>query len=110
MKITQDQSADVSVLSLKGDLTAEFCDLFRSTAMGRIENDARDFVLNLKQTDFIDSQGLETLLWLQDVCDEQLGQVRLAAPSDNIRTILTITRLASRFEVHDDVDKAMKSL
>ena len=70
----------------------------------------RDFVLDLESLDFIDSRGLETLLWLQDKCNEMLGQVRLAGCPDHIYKVLEVTRLNTRFECHPDVDTAVTSL
>ena len=38
-----------------------------------------DFVLDLEKCPFIDSEGLETLLWLKRRCEELFGQVKLAS-------------------------------
>jgi len=111
MKLTFDDHDQMSVANVKGDLTGEYSDLVRKAALQRMEEQqVRDFVLNLEDTEFIDSQGLETLLWLQDTCGEHLGQVRLACVTEAVRTILEMTRLAARFDSHENVEAAMKSL
>jgi stage II sporulation protein AA (anti-sigma F factor antagonist) len=97
----------LTVMTVQGNLVA---DQMRKAVTGKLEAHTRDFVLDLTDMPFVDSQGLETLLWMQDQCADQLGQVQLAACQDTVQQILTITRLASRFDCHDDVEAAIKSL
>ena len=98
------------MVAIRGDLNAEECDTFRDEMSSRLEKDVRDFVLNLEETESIDSQGLEALLWLQDCCAERLGQVRLAHASPSLLEVLRVTRLAGRLDCHEDVDAAITSL
>lgn len=110
MKLTYKNNGAVTVLSIKGDLSVEETDRFQREMLQRIEENVRDFVLDLEALQFIDSSGLETLLWLQDKCRETLGQVRLASCPEHISKVLEVTRLAGRFDCHPDVDTAVKSL
>lgn len=110
MKLSHEDQHGLTVLTLKGELASNETDRFRRAALERIEARARDFVLDLSELDNIDSRGLESLLWLQEQCDERLGQVRLAACTDHINEILRMTRLDSRFERCDDVHSAIESL
>lgn len=110
MKISHEDKGPVTVLSINGDLSVDEADRFQREALQRIDHDIRDFVLNLESLDFIDSRGLESLLWLQDKCNELLGQVRLAACPAHIYKVLEVTRLNSRFDCHPDVDTAVDSL
>ncbi|MCE9590962.1 MAG: STAS domain-containing protein [Planctomycetes bacterium] len=110
MKLTHENYDQLSVLTLRGDMTAEATEEVRRSAQARFGENVHDFVIDLSGVEFVDSKGLETLLWLQEQCGERLGQVRLAAPADNVRKILEITRLSPRFDTHADVDSAIKSL
>jgi anti-sigma B factor antagonist len=110
MKITHENYDQLTVVALKGELTADHADRLRKLAEERLAAQARDFVLDVKEMDFVDSKGLETLLWLQERCGERLGQVRLAGATPNVEKCLTITRLSARFDRHADVDTAVKSL
>ncbi|MFN3168516.1 MAG: STAS domain-containing protein [Phycisphaeraceae bacterium] len=110
MKLSYEDKGPVTVLAIKGDLSVEETDRFQRETLQRMEEDVRDFVLDLASLDFIDSSGLETLLWLQDKCQELLGQVRLAACPEHISKVLEVTRLAGRFDCHPDVPAAVKSL
>lgn len=110
MKLTHQDEDGLTVLTLKGELNAAHADQFRLQTLERIDQEIRDFVLDLTAVDAIDSRGLETLLWLEDHVAERLGQVRLAGLSANVTQILEITRLAARFECHADVESAIASL
>ena len=110
MKLTHQDYDQITVLTVKGELEADETDRFRKAALERMDAKARDFVLDFQQLEHIDSRGLESLLWLQDQCAEQLGQVCLASVKDHINTVLEMTRLAARFDTHDSVESALKSL
>lgn len=110
MKLTHEDHHELTVLTLKGELASDESDRFRRAALERMDARVRDFVLDLEELDGVDSQGLESMLWLQEQCDERLGQVRLAACQDHMRDVLKMTRLDVRFECCDDVKTAIESL
>lgn len=110
MKISYQDNGPVSVLSITGDLSVDEANRFQREALQRMDQNVRDFVLDLESVDFIDSRGLESLLWLQDKCNELLGQVRLAACPEHIFKVLEVTRLNTRFDCHPDVATAVSSL
>lgn len=110
MKLSHEDQHELTVLTLKGDLASDETDRFRRAALERIDARTRDFVLDLESLDGVDSQGLESLLWLQEQCEERLGQVRLAGCQDHIHEVLKMTRLDNRFECCDDVESAIQSL
>lgn len=110
MKISYEDNGPVTVFSIAGDLSVDEADRFQREALQRFDQNVRDFVLDLESLDFIDSRGLETLLWLQEKCTELLGQIRLAGCPDHIYKVLEVTRLSTRFECHPDVDAAVSSL
>lgn len=110
MKIVRDNYDQHTVFTLRGEMTAETIDEFRKAALEEMDEKTRDFILDMSNVTFIDSKGLETLIWLHEQCIERLGQIRLAACPDNIRTILRITRLDDLLQACDDIDQAIKSL
>ena len=110
MKLTHENYDQLTVMVLHGEMTADQIDAFRKLAMERLEAQVRDFVLEISGVEFIDSKGLETVLWLQEQAGEKLGQVRFAAPTENVKKIFEMTRLAPRFDCHATVEAAIKSL
>jgi len=69
-----------------------------------------DFILDMSKCNFIDSEGLETLLSMKRRCEDMFGQVKLARLDENCKTILRLTRLEPRFQTHDDLDEALKTM
>lgn len=110
MKISYEDKGPVTVFSINGDLSIDEADRFQREALQRLDHNVRDFVIDLESLDFIDSRGLESLLWLQDKCNEMLGQVRLAACPEHIYKVLEVTRLSTRFDCHPDIEAAVTSL
>jgi anti-anti-sigma factor len=101
----------VCVMTLEADLTAAECGEIRKYIEQLIEKkQIVDFVVDFEKAGFIDSEGLETLLWLKRKAEDLFGQVKLAAIDENCRKILEITRLEHRFECHTDLPGALKTM
>jgi anti-anti-sigma factor len=69
-----------------------------------------DFVVDLEKTPFIDSAGLEALLWVKRKCEDVFGQLKLAGADENVKRILEVTRLSHRFQCVADVPTALKTM
>jgi anti-anti-sigma factor len=110
MNIRCEDYDHVTVVSIAGEFNAEGAEPFRQQIDERLQRKVRFFVIDLHQTTFVDSKGLETLLWVQEQCDERLGTVRLCNPDESCRKILQVTRLDSRFDVFADVAEAVKTM
>jgi anti-anti-sigma factor len=110
MNIRCEDYDHVTVVGLGGEFNSEATELFRKQIDERLQKKVRFFVIDLEQTTFIDSKGLESLLWVQQQCDENLGQVRLCKPDETCRKILQVTRLDGRFDVFADVTEAVKTM
>ncbi|NUQ65001.1 MAG: STAS domain-containing protein [Pirellulales bacterium] len=69
----------------------------------------RNVVVDLDNTEMLDSGALTALLDAQDALRGEAGQVKIAASNSVNRKILEITRLDQRLEVFDSVVDAVKS-
>ena len=110
MKLSYEDHDTITVLTVSGDLTTDQVDAFRRACQDRFFAGIRDVVLDIEHMTFVDSAGLETLLWAIEETAERSGQVRLVKPDDIVRKILEITRLEKRFDIHDSIESAAKSL
>lgn len=101
----------VCIMTLDGDFVAAETEAARKAIEEMIENRRIvDAVIDLEKVPFIDSQGLETLLWIKRRCEDLFGQVKLVGLDDNVKKILEITRLDHRFECHADLAGALKTM
>ena len=71
--------------------------------------DRQNVVLDLDNTEVLDSEGLETMLDLQKKLREASGDVKIATTNHSNRKIFEITRLDQQLEVFDSVVDAVKS-
>ena len=110
MKLSYEDHDTITVLTVSGDLASDQVDTFRRSCLDRFSNGIRDIVLDMEHLQSIDSAGLEALLWIVDEAADRGGQLRLVNPDHNIRKILEITRLERRFDIHDTIESAAKSL
>ena len=110
MKCSAEQHGQIAIINVKGDVILDHVEQLQKLVDQHIAKQARDFVLEVSEVEFIDSAGLEALIRLQDQCSDVLGQVRLVGVQENVSEILRITRLKPRFDSHETVDLAIKSL
>jgi anti-anti-sigma factor len=101
----------VCVMSLDGDFAAEQVPSARKAFDELIDKrQVIDFVIDFEKSGLVDSEGLELLLWMKRRCEELFGQFKLAGLDENLRKILEITRLDRRFESHQDLTAALKTM
>ena len=111
MGVHYDQYNRVGVLTPDGDLKGDDAARLREAVGDAL--DARrtsSFVIDLSNARFLDSAGLEALLWVKRRCGDGGGQLRLAGADENCRKILELTRLDHRFECHADVAGAVRTI
>lgn len=107
--VTTTHYGDVSVLTIKGELTSETLDDFIEQRDQVIAGSHHRLVVDCQTLDGIDSTGLEALCALRQACEALGGTVRICALDAVGRKILEITRLDRRFELFDDLDSAVRS-
>ena len=109
MKIEKQNHNDITILRMQGELSAEAGAAIQETARNAIAEGPAGIVLDMENVITIDSKGLEMLLWLRDYCDENNRQFKIAVLDENCTTIMEITRLASRLDLHEEIAEAVKS-
>ncbi len=110
MKLSHQDYAHVTVLTLSGDYTVEDVEPFNRAVAERLDAGVRDFVVDCEHLEFVDSAALESFLRLRDRAAEKSGRLRLVKSDVNILKILEITRLDRAFQSHDSLEAAVKSL
>lgn len=72
--------------------------------LDRIDEGARDVVIGLERTTYVDSSGLGMLADVHRVLVRELGgRLRVAGANPDLRLLLEVTRLARLLEVVDAV-------
>jgi anti-anti-sigma factor len=77
--------------------TARFLEPLRN-----LSNSCRRLVVDLRRTEFVDSDGVRALLQLRELLQERGTELRLVAPvGGRVRRTLDLLRLGSQFGVYD---------
>jgi anti-anti-sigma factor len=111
MSVKCEEYSGTCVMEIMGDFLAESAGIARKSmddfiGQGRVV----DFIIDFQKSTFIDSDGLESLLWMKRRCEEHFGRIKLVNLDDNCRKILEITRLDHHFECQADLPTALKTM
>ncbi len=109
MRISTQDYHDVTVIDLQGEIDEDLADAIRDTVTEMIAHGRTRIVLDMSNVGSIDSQGLESLVWVRDYCRQHRAQLRLAGLDENCEKILEITRLQFEFDHHAELAEAVKS-
>ena len=109
MRIRKQDYNNVTVVELQGELDGDFTELLRNTITDIIAASKTGIVLDMSSVGFIDSQGLEELLWERDYCNQNKRGIRLAGLDENCEKILEITRIQNEFDCYTELSEAVKS-
>ncbi len=109
MKVKTQNYNNATVVELQGELDSDFAELFQNTITDIIATHKGGIVLDMSNIGFIDSEGLERLLWARDYCNENNCQLKLAALDENCEKILEVTRLEDEFDHYTELAGAVKS-
>jgi anti-anti-sigma factor len=111
MPVKCEEYDQVCVLAVTGDLAGENAAALKSVVEAGIDQrHIVDFVLDMEKVPFIDSEGLEMLLWMRRRCEELFGQIKLVNLDEHCRKIMEITRLDHSFECCEDMLAALKTM
>ena len=100
---------DVTIVELMGDLDSESSTQLKNTINDLVSKNRIGIILEMTNIAFIDSEGLERLLWARDYCNENTCQLRLAGLDKNCSEIMTATRLDGEFDRYTELAEAVKS-
>ena len=64
-------------------------------------------LVGLSSVEYMSSAGLRELVGAFKHAHNKGGDVRLCAPSDRVRDVLTLAGLTSIFQIYDDLDEAL---
>ena len=109
MKINTQDYNNVTVVELQGEFVTEIIESFRDTVNKLIALQKDGIVVDMRDITFIDSSGLEQLLWVRDYCYEMKCQLKLANLGEDCSTILRITQLENEFDRYSELAEAVKS-
>ena len=110
MNVSRSQHGQVIILVVQGPLVEEHLEDLDAQLDNAVKEGVVRIVLDLKETPFIDSAGLERIQDMVSDMGKRGGDVRIASLNDVCRDIFSATRMESFVQVYEDRESAVRSL
>ena len=98
------------LLRVTGRLDAKNSQMLTERCVALNGNGAQRVVLNLADVPFVASSGIGTLLALTERFREAGGELRIAAPSDAVRSVIDLLNLAQFLQVDDTEESGLTAV
>jgi len=99
-----------AVLSLAGEIDVSNTPEVREAGVKLLSDGATRLVVDLSQTEYMDSAGLGTLVGMLKRVKEAGGAMTIAGPQPQVRRLFEITGLDQIFAIYGDLGTAMKEV
>ena len=110
MKLSTREADGVTVIALEGSvLGGPDATVLNETLHKLVEKNKKKVLLDLSGVQTMNSSGLSMLIAALTTMRNAGGDLKLAAASKKIESLLVITKLSTVFEVHPTVKKAITS-
>jgi len=101
------ESGDTALLQLAGEVDVANVAQVREAALKLLAGGAKRLVIDLSETEYLDSSGLGMLVGLLKRLKEAGGEMAIAGAQPRVRRLFDITGLKQIFALHDDVADAL---
>jgi anti-sigma B factor antagonist len=72
--------------------------------------DVKKLIIDLSEVEYCDSSGLSSILLAFRILQSNEGQIRLASPTKNVKTLIEISQLDRVLTICNTVNEAIKDL
>ncbi len=108
--IVQDVNhGSIQVLSIPERLTTETSDELKKILKDLVEKGKYKLVMDLKDTQYMDSSGLGAIVSKIAVMRSNNGDIRIAAPQEYVMNLLELTHIDQIVKIFKNVDEAVNS-
>jgi len=109
MELNTDHKGKITVISVKGEITAENVAELKKTlgdllATGRIQ-----LVFDMKDMPYIDSSGLAAIISRSNDLRKKKGDLYLAGMNETVKKIFDVTFLSQHFKIFPDAGEACRN-
>ncbi len=100
---------NIMVLEIKGEVDAYTAQNLNKTLGEVLNNGYHQIVVEVSQMTFISSAGIRTFLYAQRDAVQSGGEVKLVAPTDQVRRIFEIAGFYELFQITDDLEESLNN-
>jgi len=99
---------DVTIVEVTGQLIVGNRQELKDDVLRLLKSGARKFLIDFKDTAYIDSSGLGVLVSLSKKIREKGGELRLSNLNEDLRTLFELTKLDTLFFIADSRGQALE--
>lgn len=108
VKASTKNKGTIGILDIRGSLVGDGdTDELRAAVGDLLEQGIRRAVIDLHKVNYLNSTGIGAIISAHTTFRKNGGDLRLTGLSDNVQSLLVITRLIDVFEVYDTVQEAI---
>ncbi|WP_420364498.1 STAS domain-containing protein [Curtobacterium sp. L3-7] len=107
--VVHEAQTDAAVLECKGRLNMVSAPAFRETVAKVVGDGRHRVVVELSAVDFMDSSGLGALVGCLKTARQAGGDLRIAAPSDQVSMVLKLSNIDKILRTYPDGDAAVSN-
>ncbi|WP_022904647.1 MULTISPECIES: STAS domain-containing protein [unclassified Curtobacterium] len=105
--VVHEASADTAVLECSGRLNMVSAPVFRERVAEVVGGGRSHLAIELSGVDFMDSSGLGALVGSLKTARQAGGDLRIAAPSDQVQMVLKLSNIDKILRTYPDGDAAV---
>lgn len=105
--VVHEATDDTAVLECSGRLNMVSAGAFRETVAKVVEGGRSRLVVELSGVEFMDSSGLGALVGCLKTARQAGGDLRLAAPSEQVQMVLKLSNIDKILRTYPDGDAAV---
>jgi len=109
MDIIHRTSDGISIIMIKGSMSAEAIEQTRPEIEGIVAADGIELLLDLKEVDFIDSAGIGAIVFMVKRCRRSGGTVKIANVQGQVRDVFRMAGLDKALDIYPSIDTALES-
>ena len=110
MKVKIEEKYQAAIIELSGNLVGgENATIFRNKLYELIEQKKKNIVVDMTDVKMVSSTGIGILISGFTTLKNAGGDLKLAHISDNVKGVLSITKLNQVFHIYNNVDEAVNS-
>jgi anti-sigma B factor antagonist len=102
------KQGDITIVEVTGQLIVGNRQELKDDVLKLLEGGARKFLIDFRDTAYIDSSGLGVLVSLSKKIREKGGEMRLSNLNEDLRTLFELTKLDTLFIIADSRDRALE--
>ncbi len=102
-------SDDVTVIDVTGQLIVGNRQELKDDVLQLLNSGSRKFLIDFRDTAYIDSSGLGVLVSLSKKIREKGGELRLSNLNEDLRTLFELTKLDTLFHISDSRERALEN-